>query len=300
MDKEFLRLFLDKTHFPSEAVSFLMEAGERLAAPALALEMDSAAGFFYDHDFSIEKTQPLVEKMAREAGISPYTQWTLFLIHAAKRAREDYIAKGIGEEIFWATFEDLKYKALECKEIHGVWGTFVAFWYPIFYSCNIVKLGRLEFESSSFHGQPCQACGVSLAPGDPVKSIHIPSSGEPFGLEARLDSYRRAHSFFRGEREDGKLVCVCHSWLLYPGYRDILPENSNIRSFMEDFTILRVDEEGFEDAWRVFGADAQKPPQDLPENTSMRRAFKRHLMAGGKTGSALGLLVFDGEKLVRE
>lgn len=300
MDKEFLRLFLDKTHFPSEAARFLLEAGEKLASPELALKMDQAEGVFRSQDFSIEKTQPLVEQMAKEAGISPYTQWTLFLIHAAKRAREDYLAKGIGEDIFWDTFEDLKYKALECKAVHGVWGTFVAFWYPIFYSCSIVKLGRLEYESGGFHGKPCQACGIRLAAGDPVKHIHIPSSGEAFHREARLESYRRAHGFFRGEREDGKLVCVCHSWLLYPGYRDILPENSNIRSFMDDFTILQVDEEGFEDAWRVFGPDAEKAARELPENTSMQRAFKRHLMAGGKTGCALGLLVFDGEKLVRE
>ena len=300
MNQEFLRLFLDKTHFPPEAAQFLGQAGEKLAAPSLASQMDSAQALFYSNNFSIEKTQPLIHQMAHEAGISPYTQWMLFLIHAAKQAREDYLAKGIGEDVFWATFEDLKYKALECKEIHGVWGTFVAFWYPIFYSCDIVKLGRLEFESATFHGQPCQACGVSLSPGDAVKNIHIPSSGEPFDLEARLDSYRRAQAFFRGEREDGRLVCVCHSWLLYPGYKDVLPENSNIRSFMDDFTILEVDEgEGFDDAWRVFGPDAQKPPEELPEKTSMQRAFKRHLLNGGETGAALGLLVFDGEKLGR-
>ena len=52
----------------------------------------------------------------------------------------------------------------------------------------------------------------------------------------------------------------------------------------------------------VDAADAdpgqEEEAEDLPEDTSMRRAFKKHLLAGGKTGAALGILVFDGEKLL--
>ena len=71
-------------------------------------------------------------------------------MQAAQRARRDYLAQGVCEEIFWDTFCDLRYKLLECKTIHGVWGNFVASWYPIFYTCQIVKLGRLEFENAVY------------------------------------------------------------------------------------------------------------------------------------------------------
>ena len=36
-----------------------------------------------------------------------------------------------------------------------------------------------------------------------------------------------------------------------------------------------------------------------PEDTSMRRAFKNHVLSGGKTGHGHGIIVFDGEKIVR-
>ncbi len=131
-----------------------------------------------------------------------------------------------------------------------------------------------------------------------MKSIHIPSSGEPFNREARMDSYRQAYAFFKEELGGGPLFCVCHSWLLYPEYKKILKPGSNIVDFQSDFDIIKADAEEFGDAWRVFGPQYTLPAADLPEDTSMRRAFKQHLLSGGTTGEGLGILIFDGEKIV--
>lgn len=297
MNQEFLRLFMEKTDFPAEARAFLTGASAQLAKAGQEEAMAGTIRFYYENDFDTALTQPLIEDMAQESGLSPYTVWELFLIFAAESARKDYLGQNISEEIFWATFADMRYKVLECKRVKGVWGNFVAFWYPIFFRCDIVKLGRLEYETTVYKGPERTVGGVALRTGDRVRSIHIPSSGEDFGKEARLASYRMAYEFFKDQLGGGPLVCVCHSWLLYPEYKNVLPETSNIVSFMGDFHIVEVDQGDFDDAWRVFGADADKAPADLPEDTSMRRAFKKHLMAGGKTGAALGVLVFDGEKL---
>lgn len=298
MNKEFLSQFMDKTGFPQEAKEALSQAADQLAAAQQQEAMDGAIQYYYENDFSTQLTQPLMDEMAQAAGLSTYTVWELFLIFAAETARKDYLEKGISEEIFYATFADMRYKALECKANKGVWGNFVAFWYPIFFSCDIVKLGRLEYETREYYGPACTIGAYTLKPGDRVRGIHIPSSGEDFGKEARLASYQMAYEFFKDELNGGPLVCECHSWLLYPEYRKVLPEGSNIVSFMDDFTIIRTDDGAFEDAWRVFGADAEKPVEDWPEKTSMQRAFKKHVAAGGKTGAGLGVLVFDGEKLV--
>ena len=141
--------------------------------------------------------------------------------------------------------------------------------------------------------------GITLRPGQKVLNIHIPSSGEPFDLNARLQSYKLAYDFFKDLRGEGPLVCVCHSWLLYPEYRRVLGDSSNIISFQDDFTILEIDDGAFQDAWRVFGPAAEGPTEQLPEDTSMQRVFKKHLLSGGKNGSALGVLVFDGERLLK-
>lgn len=300
MNQNFMHLFMEKTDFPQEALEFLTQAAGRLTAAGQEEAMDGTIEFYYENDFDTRLTQPLIEEMAQAAGLNPYTVWELFLMFAAETARKDYLGQGISEEIFWDTFADVRYKALECKHVKGVWGNFVAFWYPIFFRCDIVKLGRLEYETQVYDSDlpAYTGGGATLKPGDKVRCIHIPSSGEDFSLEARLDSYRKAYEFFKDELDGGPLVCACHSWLLYPEYKNVLPETSNIVSFMGDFHILTVDDGDFDDEWRVFGADAGKAPAELPEDTSMRRAFKKHLMAGGKNGAALGILVFDGEKLV--
>ena len=294
MNKEFLQQLMDRTAFPAEAQAAYNEASARLDPEA----MDGAVDFFYENDFDIGLTTPLIEDMAETSGVSVHTVWGLFLAFAAERADEDYAAAGISEQVFFDTFADLKYKAIECMANKGVYGTFVQFWYPIFYRCDIVKLGRLEYETITYDGPARQIAGVSLRPGQKVANIHIPSSGEPFDRESRLRSYRLAYDFFRNMRGDGPLVCVCHSWLLYPEYRRVLGGASNIVSFQDDFTILEIDDGAFKDAWRVFGPAAEGPTELLPEDTRMRRAFKAHLLGGGKNGSALGVLVFDGEKLL--
>lgn len=290
LDKDFLALLMDKTGFPAEAKAFLLESAGKVDAGALAAALDA----FYAGGFAIKDSQPAIEQMAQAAGLSPYTVWMVFLMQGAKHAKADYAAKGIPEDIFWATFCDLRYKAIECWENHGVWGTFVAFWYPIFFSCDIVKLGRLEYETIDYKGPAYTKNGFTLRPGDKVQNIHIPSSGEPFDKAARLASYRLAYDFFKPQ---GPLACVCHSWLLYPAYKGILKPGSNIADFQSDFDIIETETGGFADAWRVFGAAHSQPPARLPEDTSMRRAFKAHLMAGGSTGEGRGVLLFDGEKL---
>lgn len=297
VNMEFIQLFLTKEDFPAEARDSLLESAEALRAKGLEEAADGAVEFFTENDFSVEQTQPLVEELAANGDLSPYTVWMLLLIQAAERALPAYLERGVPEDVFWDTFCDLRYKALECREIYGVWGTFVAFWYPIFYSCDIVKLGRLEYEAITWPwDQPYCQNGVTVKKGDRVWNIHIPSSGEPFDREARLDSYRRAYEFFREELNGGPLVCVCHSWLLYPEYGKILPPASNVAGFQRDFDLVGQDvAEEFDDAWRLFGRDYQKSLEELPENTSMRRAFKKYLLAGGKPGEGRGVLVFDGE-----
>lgn len=298
LDQAFMSVLMEQTAFPPEARQALLQSAKALEDAGQAPALGEALGAFYRDGFSTKNAQPAIEQMAEKSALSPYTVWMLFLMQGAKQAKSDYEKKGVGEEIFWATFADLRYKAVECMENYGVWGTFVAFWYPIFFSCDIVKLGRLEYESRIYNGPAYEKNGVTLSPGDKVKSIHIPSSGEPFDQAARLESYKQAYDFFRPDFPGKPLVCMCHSWLLYPEYKRILKPTSNIIGFQSDFDIIETESGSFGDAWRVFGPDHARPAADLPERTSMQRAFKQHLLSGGTTGEGLGILFFDGERIL--
>lgn len=300
MDKEYLALFLTKTRFPQEAKNELMRCAELVSKYRCEEQLDGLTEFFFENDFSIPLSTPQIDELAKSIDISPYTVWLLFLILSSQPIREAFEQKEIPEKVFWHTFEDLRYKASECHEVQGVWGNFVAFWYPIFFTCDLLKLGRLEYENGVYEREePYQKNGILLQKGDPVKSIHIPASGEPFDEATRLLSYRMAYDFFREERNGAPLICVCDSWLLHPSTTQILKPASNIVSFAGDFDLLsHRDEEEFRDAWRVFGKDYQLPTAQLPERTSMQRAFKKHLLSGGKTGEGYGVLVFDGNRII--
>ena len=219
MDRAFTQELMEKTGFPAEARQAFTQAEEQLLSAGQEEALDGAVEFYYENDLSTKLVEPLLEEIAQASGVHLYTVWELFLIQAAKPAREGYLEKGVPEDIVWDTWEDLKYKAIECKNVQGVWGNFVAHWYPIFFSNDIVKLGRLEYENVTYEGEvPYEKNGYVVRPGDKVKSVHIPSSGEPFDQAARLASYKKAYQFFKEELQGGPLVCVCGSWLLYPPY----------------------------------------------------------------------------------
>lgn len=287
MRQAFLKEFLERTAFPAEAKEALTEAFGRVNLTKITER--------YLENFDLDMTQELLISMEKETGISRYTLWMLLLISAAEYTWDNEILE---RDTFWQTFEDLRYKALECYEMYGVWGTFVGFWYPIFFQGKLRKLGRLEYEDGTYQGQaPVQVGDLTIHPGDPVKMLHIPSSGEGFCLEDRLDSYAQAEKRF-----GSPLICVCDSWLLYPPYGKALGEGSNIRDFQRDFQMLETHScETFHDGWRVYGRDWEKNLKELPEKTSLQRKLKNYFLNGGTPGIGFGVLVVrDGQLLTRK
>ncbi|MBQ3049582.1 MAG: DUF5596 domain-containing protein [Oscillospiraceae bacterium] len=301
MDKTFLELIMEKTAFPKEAAEELSRCfgvisenySEQFLSAVEKVKADS---------FDTENTAEAVAQLAEISGIHIHTVWLLVIIQCAKTVREEYSSRGIDEQIYWDTMTDLRYKLMECKDVHGVWGNASPNWFKTFFTCDIFKLGRLEFQNCPYYFDVPYTFGdIKLFKGCdlPVKAIHIPAAPESFGHEARMDAYRKAYEFFRPQLNGAPLVCTCSSWLLYPEYKKILPSTSNIVSFMEDFDIIDINpQEKFLDAWRIFGADHGKPTEELPEKTSMQRIFKQHLLNGGKIGRACGVLIFDGEKII--
>jgi len=299
MNRDFLTLFMDRTDFPKESCGEVLTCFDLVKENAEA-DFDSAVKFLYENDCEVKLADPLLAAICEKTGTNIYTVNMLFLIECSIALRELFKSRGYDDSIFWDTMEDVKYKLNECKGMHGVFGNFVSSWYSIFYRGDIVKLGRLEYENFKYdHDEDYFKHGITIKKGDSVKSIHIPSCGT-FGEELRLDSYKKAYEFFKDELNGGPLLCTCHSWLLYPQNREILSEKSNIIGFMDDFDIVYgEEEESFSDAWRVFGADCKKPVSELPENSSMQKAVKKWLMSGKKMGAGFGVLIFDGEKLLK-
>ena len=128
-----------------------------------------------------------------------------------------------------------------------------------------------------------------LSPEDPVISIHIPATGS-FDSNAIDKSLEEATIFFREYYPDYKYKAfVCYSWLMDPQLIDLLGPDKNISRFCNRFKKITTKSSGKD----VFSYVFWKPDmnfvlEELPENTSLERAVKKHYLEGkaiyGTTG----------------
>lgn len=288
-EQKFLISFMNKINFPEEAQEFFQRLYRQiLEKPEYSRHMDSIIKVFMDSQS--EKAFEQADFLAKDMNIHSYTMSMILLLLSCKPLLELYHEKNISEAIYWDTVADLTYKLNECHQVHGIWGTFVRTWFPLFYQAARFALGRMQYEYAEFQLDEYSLNGFTLKKGDKVINMHIPSSGS-FSKEKRMDSYQKAYNFFKKDFSGKAVPIVCNSWLLYPGYKEILPAHSNIRSFMDDFSYIQgYTSKEFTDSWRIFGKDAGKAPADLPRNTSLKRAFAEHLEKGGTSGSGYGVL----------
>jgi hypothetical protein len=292
--KNYLELFFERFDYPAPAREALLIAYD-------AVQLDTEARQLFNGYLADYKANTHCDfgsqirgcgELGRRMDCSPYTlQLLLFLCHT-KHSQELYRQAGLDEQIWQDSMLDLKYKLDECHAVYGVWGSFVCDWFPRFFTLERFTFGRLQFEweplSYDYQGQ-----GLSLAKGSRVVQLHIPRSGQPLSQELCDDAFARAVEFYTPQLQEGEpLVFTCSSWLLYPRNRDILPERSNIRGFMQRFDIYHWGTHGgnHPDLWRLFDT-MEKNPDRLPTDSSLRRAYVEHLKKGGKTGWGYGVIV---------
>ncbi|MCQ2427672.1 MAG: acyltransferase domain-containing protein [Clostridia bacterium] len=294
--------FMEKLDYVSEARSCVLGIEARLLR-----DNDYGDSFmrevneYMDNPENIRARLETLKQMAAEHGENEYSLDLVFVIHCFIILHGRYRAAGISEEIFWATADDTRCKLNECIEYKNIAGIFVAWWYDWWFSMKRFALGRFQYEYGPvYNGPDIQLpCGYTVKTGTPYVNFHIPSSGVPLTDDVRLDSYRRAEEFYRDKFGNGPVLLGVSTWLYYEKHRQFLPEGSNILRFMSDAFIYRSDDgKGFSCAWRVFGKYSVLPPEEWPENTGLRRAYKNWVLAGGTGGEGRGFILMDGGKNV--
>jgi hypothetical protein len=299
--REYLSYFMENINFPGEAVETFLDVHDSLVSDTVhKKEMDSIITKYYcDEGYKrINEVLEDLTRLAQKMDINPYTMHLMFYLYCSKILKNKYKTSDVSMDVFWNSMLDLSYKLWECRNIHGVWGTFVANWLSDYFVMERFGLGRMQYEAIPFPYDRYTKNGYTVKKGDRVYNMHIPSSG-PLTREKRIDSYKRAYDFFKHELNGGPIVMVCHSWLLYPDNEKFYPKGSNIIDFMHDFEIIHsVDEDKFSEAWRVFGRHHDKDMEEWPTDTSLQRAYIDWLKAGNKTGAGFGVLIFDGQKIL--
>lgn len=280
-----------KIGFNAEQTTAFRAAGERIlaqSAPSFAaLERAVLVG---------ADTEAIFRDVSRSVDLEDdFGMLTLCLL-LTPAVRRLYREREISEEIFYDSMREIRIWAKTCLEARRRLGLYEYGWIRNFFTASIVRLGRLEFHIVPFSQESAySSCGVTVNPGDPVINTHVPADG-PLDPEQVRDAFRRAYRYFG---KTGLAPIVCHSWLLYPKNRLFCAPDSRIVSFMDCFNVLESAEPNVGDLWRVFGRRDFYDPDTLPEDSSLQRRLKRHLQSGGSMGEGYGILLHDGENIVR-
>ncbi len=282
-----LRQLCDAIAMPEDASAAILAAAEQIPA--------EKANALTNAFFAGEDVRPQMEALAEELGVTvPLCDLTVYMMFA-RQTYYNYLSHGVSQEIYRDSMTEFTVWNRTCMRQNDAPGLLQLGWLEMTLKEKLYRLGRFQYEPTTFHHDSFTFGDYIIRKGDPVLTIHIPE-GDPLTDEVRYDSYRRAEQFF------GSHVIVCHSWLLYPAHRHFLQEGSNIVSFMDDFIMLSSEERRGDigNLWRMYGYKCSHTDfASLPENTGMQRAYKKHLMeSGGMTGEGYGIFIIEDGRLI--
>jgi len=207
------------------------------------------------------------------------------LLGMLPRLKEFYREKSITTDVLAETVSDMNVNMDEHKSKYGYYGVgaFRYDWLKNHFTGKLFSLGRLQFMHDYFTEQ-----SNALTVGDGYLQVHIPGGG-PMTREACLESYDRAPPFYKKHFPELEIKAfTCVSWLLSPDIAALLPPGSNIVRFQNDYTIYEFYDNCYKEVIEnVFGSSAARY-EDLPEDTSLRRAVKARMLSGGKIRSGAG------------
>ena len=293
--EQYLKTFLQEFAYPDDCAILLLECYRGIESDPARSEMlrELLAAYAGNKNLKFAVIEETVKQIANGFRYHEYTVWLLVWILFSKQLKNLYEQNGLDLTVWRESMKDLKTKALECKAVQGIWGTFVASWFPNFFRLKRFAFGRLQFEPAKFESDRfvCRD-GTVLERGDRVLAVHIPRSEQPLSKENCDASYRAAAKFYESEFPGEKVVFTCHSWMLYPENSLLLHEKSNTRRFAGEYEIVSVYRNApgeHPDAWRIFGIDPKGNFDLLPEDSALRRAYKAYLRSGGITGGAYGV-----------
>ena len=154
-------------------------------------------------------------------------------------------------------------------------------WSQLYIDTKLLRIGVLNFE---LRDKVKDDCGGRLDPDDPVINVHIPRKTSLTPENCEL-AYKECARIVKRIFPDFKYKAfVCFSWMMDAQLKDMLKPESNIVKFQSRFELFsrNIPTDGIFNF--IFGYPAGITPDynELAEDTSLRRALKEHLLAGGQ------------------
>lgn len=256
----------EEISMPPAVTEQIISFGKTLNIPQLQPQLE----LLFNPDTWEEGLSRLQEHLGEDPmGLKMLTCQLICALNTRKRYQE----KSIPDDIFLATMDCFPRFVKEHMESFGTFGFDREWWTVRQLSGVLFRIGLLEYE---------------LREG--FVSLHIPSGAtlEPGKVSASLEAGRAF--LVRHFPDWADKPFTCHSWLLSPTLRMLLPKESNIVCFQNRFSVTPT---GAEDDDYLQWAFKRKdlPTQQLPEDTSLQRKLKAHLLNGGSFADARGTLL---------
>jgi hypothetical protein len=282
-DEQWIKHLCDQINMPKEALfdivetvkslndkeeQFLQDFYEKLICP----ETERAAAG--DMQNLVEKDPSYGQKI-----VSVY-------LSAAKHTYKRYQEKGISDTVFYDTMKSFTVYENSYLLEHGVYGFDKPSWAANHLRMSLYRLGRLVFEQSTFP-QDFSDDKTILHKGDHILMVHIPAN-EKLDMERCQKAYDMAEEF--SERYFGfqsHAFCCC-SWLLHSGLKNLLPAESNIIKFQNEFTLIGEKTDREEVLKWLFGKKHEQL-EEYPAITSLQKNVISYLKTGGELGTGFGI-----------
>ena len=196
-------------------------------------------------------------------------------LQAAVHTRTLYREAGISDRIFLDTMGCFRRFLGETMHRTGKLCFDRGWWTYRQLSMRLFRLGQLEFEMLQ----------------DPhAVSVHIPSDSciSPEEVDRSLEQLRAFLPVHCPDYADAPVGC--ESWLLSPALQEHLRDGSNIRSFQDRFMLIHVVDDAPDVREWLFQVPEGTPVSSFPEDSSLQRNVKHHMLKGGTIGVARGIL----------
>ncbi|MBO5333106.1 MAG: DUF5596 domain-containing protein [Clostridia bacterium] len=217
-----------------------------------------------------------------------------------------YKEKNIPEEIFWDTMTDIKIWIDDHRARTDEDGLFELHWIMHHMNLNIFKVGRLQYQKLIWYFKTTyNKNGVKIGLGDKFINMHIPR-GAKLDYDECVKSLEMAKEFFTKYFPDfPNNKYACHSWLLYPGNKNFMPEGSNILKFASLYDIIEENEDPESAYLWLYGQKFKNAEliknrketgnyghlDELPQKSSLQKSTIDFIKNGGIFGEALGVII---------
>ena len=211
------------------------------------------------------------------------------LLATASQVHAHHLARGISDDVSWASLADLGQQVTKHRLVRGATGLTQTNWLRNVWAGDFIRLGRLQFELYT----------TDLGDGpELVLNTHIPGDG-PMSPAAVGQSLAAAPGFYVEHYADqlgaggGIDWLYCQSWLLDPVLDEVLP-GSNIAAFSKLWQVIggvQRDRDAYYFVFDIEPDPARELPDgldELPQRTSLERALVSHWRAGNHLVQARG------------